>query len=861
MKTGGRRWHRRQVERYAEIRRAYVVYARVLKEILEKASDVYAPESIVQARAKSISSFAEKAARKSHKYEDPISQLTDLTGARIVVHNKSQVELLRSFVRESFEIDEANSLDVSTRLATAEFGYLSLHLIVMPRRVEIMGVKIPREVQNLHNNRAEVQIRTLLQHAWADISHDRIYKSPIKVPEPLVREAARLAAVMEDADDGFEHFANSIDSYTVNYGRLLSKKDRSKEIATLKTIIANDTDPNASAANALKLARIYKGQKRWRKMIDLLSRHKNLGGQIGLLIDVELGDAHCRLYSPRSKKFKQGQCLLSRVAGQGGAETPESRGARQTSPETPPIDIRAQALTRLASSYLRLPQQIETVRNIFHEAYLLDPTNPHVLAQFIEYQIEFTGDCDFIKFMPHTIESAIDRCRTDIGAEIDLPWVYLAMARLHLISDRAYDSLRAYAKAVDLCISGSVPIHEDCFANEMGSVHRICPSFALTERFQWAERILLLAKAVFGKTGEDAEKLEEMRAWTGDFRTPVIIVAGSASTLTDNQVKIYKALLRKVLARANGTVISGGPTSGIPRLVGTVLAGKQRKQRLAGLIGYVPDSLLHGLEAAQRQPYDLVGTAGSEFSPWEPLQYWTDLLAGAIDPQDIFILGIGGGAISAFEFRLALALGATVGVIESSGGAASAILRDPDWRCHPRLLPLPEDRGSIWAFVNQSMESDKLTVKQVEAAAKAVHRHFREMKRKSISDPSFQNWSELREDFKGSNRQQVIYMEEILKSQGFKVYKTKSPRFSQARFSPREIERMAEMEHGRWIVERLRAGWRYGPRKDEQKKISPYLVAWEDLPDHIKDYDREAVKNFREVLRRADLKIARNRSK
>jgi len=66
---------------------------------------------------------------------------------------------------------------------------------------------------------------------------------------------------------------------------------------------------------------------------------------------------------------------------------------------------------------------------------------------------------------------------------------------------------------------------------------------------------------------------------------------------------------------------------------------------------------------------------------------------------------------------------------------------------------------------------------------------------------------------------------------------------------------MAEMEHGRWNVERLSAGWRFGPEKNEDERISPYLIPWQNLSPEIKGYDREAVCNFPKLLWDAGLKI------
>jgi hypothetical protein len=62
------------------------------------------------------------------------------------------------------------------------------------------------------------------------------------------------------------------------------------------------------------------------------------------------------------------------------------------------------------------------------------------------------------------------------------------------------------------------------------------------------------------------------------------------------------------------------------------------------------------------------------------------------------------------------------------------------------------------------------------------------------------------------------------------------------------VELMAEMEHGRWVVERLLSGWRWGPRKDVRARTSPYLVSWEDLPEPVKEWDRVFVRAIPQIL-------------
>jgi len=103
-------------------------------------------------------------------------------------------------------------------------------------------------------------------------------------------------------------------------------------------------------------------------------------------------------------------------------------------------------------------------------------------------------------------------------------------------------------------------------------------------------------------------------------------------------------------------------------------------------------------------------------------------------------------------------------------------------------------------------------------------------------------WPLLRDDFKHSNRHQAACAVDILCRAGFEVTEVKLPadKIPLPEFSPAEVERMAEMEHGRWNVERLDSGWRHGDKKDEERKLSPYLVPWTQVPEGIKVYDRES---------------------
>src|SRR5687768_307736 len=115
-------WLNDQLQEYATRQPQYAEFAKLLQSILDHGVRKLAPQALVQARPKSLRSFAEKIVRKA-KYDRPLEQLTDLCGARVITHTQAEVERVCDFVRRHFRIDESNSLDSAARLKESEFGY------------------------------------------------------------------------------------------------------------------------------------------------------------------------------------------------------------------------------------------------------------------------------------------------------------------------------------------------------------------------------------------------------------------------------------------------------------------------------------------------------------------------------------------------------------------------------------------------------------------------------------------------------------------------------------------------------------------------------------------------------------------
>ncbi|HSQ37939.1 MAG TPA: RelA/SpoT domain-containing protein, partial [Acidimicrobiia bacterium] len=325
-------WLAQQVAEFARRREGYLLMERVLKEVLEHAAAKYAPLAIVTARAKAIPSFAEKALRKCEKYRDPVDRMTDLCGARVIVHTQEQVERISRFLEQYFRVDWDNSEDIGRRLKTTEFGYRSVHYIVTFRRgvfpTSDIPVRVPARLyggkRGMRNPRAEVQVRTLMQHAWADVGHDLLYKGGFRAPEVWEREYARLAAMLETADGVFGSVHGGLRRFLSSYRAYMTPEQMAAELKTLQAV--QEHDPG-NVGLALRIAGVANAAEQWEAAIAALEPHARRDEQRAArdpnsrpqepAVLRELGLACCGKGrpAPRGALYKRGQRLLEQSAG------------------------------------------------------------------------------------------------------------------------------------------------------------------------------------------------------------------------------------------------------------------------------------------------------------------------------------------------------------------------------------------------------------------------------------------------------------------------------------------------------------------------------------------------------------------
>ncbi len=171
----------------------------------------------IEHRVKAEKSLAGKLER-SGGYYNTFEELTDILGCRIVCFLADEIDTIGKKVEESFVIDWENSSDKRALIKEDAFGYLSLHYICsLP-----FGQQWPDEICG---KKFEIQIRTILQHAWAVIEHDIGYKSDFGVPRDISRQFARIAGILELADDEFIRARDAMVGYTEDIRQRIAKDE------------------------------------------------------------------------------------------------------------------------------------------------------------------------------------------------------------------------------------------------------------------------------------------------------------------------------------------------------------------------------------------------------------------------------------------------------------------------------------------------------------------------------------------------------------------------------------------------------------------------------------------------------------
>lgn len=180
--------------------------------------------------------------RFKHKYER-LSDITDVIGCRVITLFEDDVERVQSLIAREFDVVEV----VERRRKMQEgvdFGYNSLHMIV-----RFSGARVQlAEYQPYADVAFEIQIRTVLQHAWAEIEHGLGYKNDFEIPRVVRRRLSRLSASLELLDEEFCNVRDEVERYNHSIDRIERVLKTDINITSLCKYL--DTSDTVRAMNA-----------------------------------------------------------------------------------------------------------------------------------------------------------------------------------------------------------------------------------------------------------------------------------------------------------------------------------------------------------------------------------------------------------------------------------------------------------------------------------------------------------------------------------------------------------------------------------------------------------------------------------
>jgi ppGpp synthetase/RelA/SpoT-type nucleotidyltranferase len=171
--------------------------AMILKKGIEQGGIKY---HSIYSRPKDPKKLKRKLERAVPPYTNPLEQVTDLAGVRVIAYFTKDVDEIAKVVAKSFSVDWPNSVDKRAALSPDRFGYASLQYVIQLDTIRSQQV----EYERFAGLKCEIQMPTILQHAWSEIEHDLEYKSEIDVPGEIRRRFAALSALLEIADREFE---------------------------------------------------------------------------------------------------------------------------------------------------------------------------------------------------------------------------------------------------------------------------------------------------------------------------------------------------------------------------------------------------------------------------------------------------------------------------------------------------------------------------------------------------------------------------------------------------------------------------------------------------------------------------------
>jgi len=852
---------------------------RSIEDMLKRILPDFFSSASIQVRIKSRGSLAGKVLRKysgSGDAKEILSSLADLIGARMILLRKDQLDQADAILRdpEAFELDERMTEDTMARLAEREFGYLSRHytILVTPRWLDRIGEKtddkgrkkaIAEVKKRMRQNKTdavpvEIQVRTWLQHVWAELEHDSAYKSNRDIPRDLQRGWSALAAILEKTDDDIVRHLNRLEQHNRSNAYFIAGEVK-RRIDDLE-IIAEE-----------QLRETRQGTPCWKNDME------NVRNEL------------LRLYLLNGSKEK---------------------------------DLANRDVLNKLNAVLGPPSSIAGTKDqgILKAELKKDPMNPKLMIRLLLEENKSSGTESGLPFpeksemiLPTFLRSAIAHCDGLIRSSSDLPWAFAGKAFFMLLlkcfdpdegnrtddADAIYDCV---LRLIDLCNERSVanlpgesivatPEAKDALG-DLEKIVALSPVKDLKTTNGGNSAPILTCITDLLALGRYAHLTEHKKAMDKTAAAPVIL-AGGCDTLMrgkngerdSEELKDLRKLFRKALEDGSRPIaFYTGKGTGICSI--DLMEGKGNKVFRFGI-------------------KNIAGTTENsdytEYSVYEAILEWKAMMADGYRFDDVALIGFGLGRISDLECRIALALGARVTVIRHRNFKKNRLVFEgvPYWSDHPSLVRLPLIREA--SPRNRSF-SDRKKLREIKTWRDAgfpepvmlrvfmLFKPYHEENYKR-STPEYKltrlvhrikqlktsaDYLDLDEIDRGkslSQQHRLLSFETLLEDSGEPLPTVKLPQGKPEKSSsPRELKKWlngielnvashyykyGEREHARWYIERWLQGTRYGDNKIDRnvpasRKRNPCMTAWHDLDDDTIEKDTGFLKPYaiaREVMK------------
>jgi putative GTP pyrophosphokinase len=189
----------------------------------------------VSYRLKARESLRGKLLRPDRNYH-ALWDVTDLLGLRVIVYFEDDVDPIGRVLEKHLPIQFAHSKD--RRNQTDGFGYRSLHYVAKPPAGTVPPTRSLNDLRALPESfRFEIQVRTVLEHAWAEIEHDLGYKAREAMPVASRRRLRRLAGLLELADQEFVAVRKDLEAYSASVAARMETDAVSLDLVSLPVLM------------------------------------------------------------------------------------------------------------------------------------------------------------------------------------------------------------------------------------------------------------------------------------------------------------------------------------------------------------------------------------------------------------------------------------------------------------------------------------------------------------------------------------------------------------------------------------------------------------------------------------------------